>query len=144
MIHIKNQQRVAIAICAEFITNVERISHFLCKQLEATLILVPSYSNGERDFIDSLPTLKPYGTSVIWGNCCGAVYDEQSQGPTQRAIGSCSYAGIDNPNRFGRKVKCNFRCGTSSSCFFVIDIPTIVSQSKVNSSSAPEITHFCN
>lgn len=144
MIHMKNQQRVAIAICAEFITNKKRISCFLCEQLEATLILVPSYSNGERDFVDSLPTLKPYGTSVIWGNCCGAVCDEESQGPTQRTVGGCSYAGIDNPTRFGPIVNCNFRCGTSSACFFMIDIPTTVSQSKVNSSSAPEITHFCN
>ena len=144
MIHMKNQQRIAIAICAEFIANPERINHFLCEQLGATLILVPSYSNGERDFIDSLSTLKPYGTSVIWGNCCGAVCDDSPQMHTQRTIGGCSYAGIDCPNRFGTIANCNFHCGASSVCLFVVNIPTAVSQGKISPGSIPKIEHINN
>lgn len=144
MIHMKNQQRIAIAICAEFIANPERITHFLCEQLCATLLLVPSYSNGERDFIDSLSTLKPYGTSVIWGNCCGAVHDDKPHAHMQRTVGGCSYAGIDCPNRFGTMAKCNFHCGTSSVCFFVVNIPTAVSQGKISPGSIPKIEHINN
>lgn len=144
MIHMKNQQHIAIAICAEFIANPERINHFLCEQLGATLILVPSYSNGERDFIDSLSTLKPYGTSVIWGNCCGAVCDDSPQMHTQRTIGGCSYAGIDCPNRFGTIANCNFHCGASSVCLFVVNIPTAVSQGKISPGSIPKIEHINN
>ena len=88
--------------------------------------------------------LKPYGTSVIWGNCCGAVCDDSPQMHTQRTIGGCSYAGIDCPNRFGTIANCNFHCGASSVCLFVVNIPTAVSQGKISPGSIPKIEHINN
>lgn len=64
--------------------------------------------------------------------------------PTITKVGGCSYAGIDCPNRFGTMAKCNFHCGTSSVCFFVVNIPTAVSQGKISPGSIPKIEHINN
>ena len=138
LIHMKNQQRIAVVICAEFLASSHYVDDFLCRQLGATLILIPSYSSGERDFVEMLPALKPYGTSAIWGNCCGAVKNQE-----KRIIGACSYAGIDMPRRFGSICKCGFNCGTLKKCLFQVDIPTDVIQKKPDSPCPPPILHIC-
>lgn len=142
MIHMKNQQRIAVVICAEFLASSKYVNDFLCGQLGATLILVPSYSPGERDFVDSLSTLKPYGTSVVWGNCCGAVHNREGL-QAKRIIGGCSYAGMDELARFGLVSKCGFRCDGYSTCFFVVNIPTEIFQDKPDSARAPSVLHVC-
>lgn len=143
LIHLKNQQRIAFAICAEYLLgNEEYVSNFLCKTLGATLVLVPSYSKGEQDFLSAISAVKKYGTSVVWGNCCGAVAamgDEQ----VERIIGACSYAGADDIHRFGEKKKCNSSCGEAGYCVFCVEIPTRVSQDKPGSMPMPEIQHLC-
>lgn len=154
LIHMVNQQRVAIVICAEFLADPDYVQNFLCGQLGATLILIPSFSRGEQDFIARLPSLKPYGTTVIWGNCCAAVQplpakdgegpDGKSSPPFQRIIGACSYAGMDVVDRFGSHAACRFCCRQQSYCFFVVDVPTRVAMEKPDSSSAPDIIHICS
>lgn len=141
--HLKNQQRIALAVCAEFLTPQAYmyVDRFICEQLGATLVLVSSFSPGEQDFINRLPGLRPYGTSVIWGNCCGAVHNEKGQ--ASRIIGACSYAGIDEISRFGSISKCEFHCNDCKTCLFVLDIPTAILQEKPNSPAAPIVSHFC-
>ncbi len=139
MIHLKNRQRVAIAICAEFLER-DYASQFLCEKLGATLILVPAYSLGEQDFINALSSLKPYGTSVIWGNCCGAAYRNQNN--RSRIIGGVSYAGIDSISRLGGVCNCDFECKDREGCTFLIEIPRKVVQNKPMSSEAPRILHL--
>lgn len=140
VIHLENQQRIAFAICAEFLANSQFVRDFLCEKLGATLILVPSYTPGEQDFVDTLPILKPYGTSVIWGNCCGAVPD-RNNGPVKRIIGGCNYAGIDGQSRFGSESKCGFQCGQCKACFFEIKIPTDICWEKPDSPQTPKVSH---
>lgn len=142
MIHMKNQQRIAVAICAEFLSLPEYINDILCRQLGATLLLIPSYSPGERDFMDKLPTLKPYGTSVVWGNCCGAAYHGKEP-EAKRIIGACSYAGTDQIFRFGSVSQCNFHCDSCKTCFYVISIPTQIMQEKPGPSLVPPVSHIC-
>lgn len=137
MIHMKNQQRIAVVICAEFLFDTEHVEHFLCSQLGATLILVPSYSPGEQGFMTMLSKLHRYGVSVIWGNCCGAVSAVSSE--DGRIMGGCSYAGSDLQKRFGDVSNCGYRCHEGKTCFFVVDIPTEVVWQKPNSTSMPEI-----
>lgn len=140
IIHLENQQRVAFSICAEFLARPDFIRNFLCGKLGATLILVPSYTRGEQDFVDTLPILKPYGTSVIWGNCCGAV-SSCNNGPVKRIIGGCNYAGIDGQSRFGCESLCEFQCCKGKTCIFEISIPTDICWEKPNSPQAPKISH---
>lgn len=140
IIHLENKQRVAFAICADFLANPSFIRDFLCGKLGATLILIPSYTRGEQDFVDTLPILKPYGTSVIWGNCCGAVSSRDNE-PVKRIIGGCNYAGIDGQGRFGSESLCQFQCRECKTCFFEISIPTDICWEKPNSPQAPKISH---
>lgn len=117
LIHIPNVHRIAIIICAEFLSAQDWIRKFICGSLGATLIIVPSYSRGEQDFINVLSALKGYGTTIVWGNCCGAV----SSSP--KAIGGCGIAGTTQTIVFGSKCTCDFTCENIKACVFKIDIP---------------------
>jgi len=141
IVHLENQQRVAFAICAEFLARPDFIRNFLCGKLGATLILVPSYTHGEQDFVDTLPILKPYGASVVWGNCCGAVTSHDG-GAVKRIIGGCNYAGIDGQSRFGSENLCKFQCGKCKTCFFEISIPTDICWDKPDSPQTPKVSHM--
>ena len=144
LIHLKNKQRIAFAICSEFLIGHEDyVSDFLCKKLGVTLVLVPSYSQGEQDFATAISAVKRFGTSVIWGNCCGAVSSKDGQ-PVERIIGACSYAGADDIHRFGKIKKCNSSCRDIQSCVFCIELPTRVEQNKPDAMPMPEISHLCD
>lgn len=136
LIHIPNVHRIAIVICAEFLSDQDRIQKFLCGSLGATLLIVPSYSRGEQDFINALPALKCYGTTIIWGNCCGAVASNE------KAIGGCGIAGTTQTITFGSKCSCNFSCQNIKACVFKVKIPLDFELSKTTESFTKEnITH---
>ena len=144
LVHLKNKQRIAFAICSEFlIGHDDYVSDFLCKKLGATLVLVPSYSHGEQDFANTINAVKRFGTTVIWGNCCGAVPITDDQ-PVERIIGACSYAGTDEIQRFGNIKNCDSSCRGVQSCVFCVAIPARVEQNKPDSMTMPEILHLCD
>ena len=118
LIHIPQKLRMAVIICAEFLDGKkEGIFDLVCGSLCASLIIVPSYSSGEGDFINALASLKMYGTTVVWGNCCGAIK------PDEKAIGGCGIAGTQLTDVFGRVCKCGNSCDNVTSCLFILDIP---------------------
>lgn len=141
LIHLKNRQRIAIVICAEFLANLDYVREFLCGWLGVTLILVPSYSKGEQDFVASLPIYNNYGVNVIWGDCCGAVKQKEDG---KRIIGGCSYAGTDTIKRFGDCVKCGFSCEGKQHCFFEIELSTRIKQEKPSSPEVADVRHQCD
>lgn len=141
LIHLKNRQRIVIVICAEFLANPAYVRDYLCGWLGATLILVPSYSKGEQDFVTSLPIYQNYGANVIWGDCCGAVKTAKGE---KRIIGGCSYAGTDKINRFGDCVDCRFNCQGTQYCLFEVELQTTIKQEKPGSPDAPNIHHYCH
>lgn len=122
LIHVYGVHRIAISICAEFIDGFD--SELMCGQLGATMIIVPSYSHGERDFMNQMGTLFPYGTSVVWGDCCGAVSYEP------KIIGGCSIVGYNEVHRMGDCCKCSYSCEAKEGCLFVVDLPLTVAMSK--------------
>ena len=132
LIHIPNFHRIAIVICAEFLADQKRIQQFICGSLGATLLIVPSYSRGEQDFINTLPALKTYGTTIVWGNCCGAVSS------TEKAIGGCGIAGTTQTITFGSKCCCGFSCENIKACVFKINIPLDFEVSKTKNSFQDE------
>ena len=140
LIHLKNRQRIAVVICAEFLANLEYVRDFLCGWLCVTMILVPSYSKGEQDFVASLPIYNNYGVSVVWGDCCGAV---KTQEGGKRIIGGCSYAGTDKINRLGDWVDCQFNCRGKPYCLFKLEFETSVEQEKPGSPDVPIVRHYC-
>ena len=123
VIHIPELYRIVVVICAEFLPLRDHMASVLCGGLGATLVLVPSYSKGEQEFINSLPTLKDYGATVIWGNCCGAVRPP-------RVIGASSIAGFDSINRFGENCKCNESCDGNDACLFLVTLPLDLKRKK--------------
>lgn len=117
VIHIPGVHRIVVMICADFLAiQSSQTRRFICEELGATMILVPSYSHGEQDFINLLPSLKSYGTTVVWGDCCSAV-------KTPRIIGASSIAGIDDIVRFGSQCQCDGICKSSQSCVFLVSLP---------------------
>lgn len=133
LLHIYGVHRIAISICAEFIDSFD--GELICGQLGATLIIVPSYSHGERDFINSIGTLFPYGTSVIWGDCCGAVNH------SPRIIGGCSLVGYIEIHKMGDYCKCSHSCAHCKGCLFTIDLPIKVVMSKSGQAMHQEVIH---
>lgn len=123
VIHIPGVHRIAVVICAEFQPLRDHMADVLCGSLGATLILVPSYSKGEQDFINSLSTLEDYGASVVWGNCCGAAR-------VPRVTGGCSIAGIDEIQRFGAQCMCGQSCEGIRACLYLIRLPLALSREK--------------
>lgn len=134
LIHIYGVHRIAISICAEFIDSFDK--DLICGQLGATLIIVPSFSHGERDFINSLATLFPYGTSVIWGDCCGAVAH------SPKIIGGCSIVGLNEVHKMGEYCQCSYTCADCSGCLFTIDLPLKIVMAKGVQQTHKPIRHI--
>ena len=134
LIHIYGVHRIAVSICAEFIDSFD--SDLICGQLGATLIIVPSYSHGERDFMNQLGTLFPYGTGVIWGDCCGAVAH------SPKIIGGCSIVGHNEVHRMGSYCQCAYSCGASTGCLFTVELPLKIVMSKEAGVSQVPIQHI--
>lgn len=134
LIHIYGVHRIAISICAEFIDNFD--SRLICGELGVTLMIVPSFSHGERDFINSIATLFPYGTSVVWGDCCGAVTH------SPRIIGGCSLVGCNEIYKMGDFCKCSFLCANCKGCLFTIDLPIKIVMSKSGQTRHEAIDHI--
>ncbi len=134
LIHIYGVHRIAISICAEFIDHFNR--EFICAQLGATLIIVPSFSHGERDFVNNLGTLFPYGTSVVWGDCCGAITH------TPKVIGGCSLIGSNEICKMGDNCKCDFSCGSSKGCLFIMELPLKVVYSREATATHKAVWHI--
>ena len=113
IIHIPNYARIVAMICSDYLTLPPKIHEVVFSCIDPTIVLVPSFTRGEQDFINKLEELKKYGTCVIWGNCCGACNNSIS--------GAVSMAYCDEPVRFSDCKKCENQC--NNGCLFVISVP---------------------
>lgn len=134
LIHIYGVHRIAVSICAEFLEDFD--SNLICGQLGATLIIVPSFSRGERDFVSKLGGFFPYGTSVVWGDCCGAVSG------SRKIIGGCSIVGSNEIYEMGNNCECDFSCGGNKGCLFAIELPLKVVYSKGEMPTYQPVRHI--
>lgn len=136
VIHIPGQQRIVTLICRDFLSMPDSdLFEFVFRQINPTLVIVPSYTRGEEEFARKIHESQPYGTSVVWGNCCAA---RTSPG----IIGACNVAGIDSSVRMIDSCKCNFECTNKSACLFYIDIPLAVQLGKASEHQTGFI-HIC-
>lgn len=133
VLHIPGVHRIVVMICADFLDiQSPETRKLICGELGATLILVPSYSHGEQDFVNLLPALKSYGATVVWGDNCGAVRPP-------RVIGGCSIAGTDGTVRFGPQCLCGGSCKGRHSCLFLLDLPVRLTRAKPD---APQLENL--
>lgn len=123
--HIPGCHRITVLICAEFIdSDPPEIKKYICERLQPTLMIVPSYTRGETDFMNDIHSVDRYGTTVIWGNCCGAAADKD------RVIGGVSQIGNNGVEYFSEQCVCRFHCRNIKACGFLIKIPLIVEKKK--------------
>lgn len=142
IIHIPDYARIAIMICAQFLQQQEMDSciDIVCKYLNVSMIIVPSFSAGETDFERIIKSVEQYGASVVWGNCCGAINSKS------RVIGGASFAGTDGFFRFGTKCKCSVNkegekrtvCNIDDACIFSVDIPGHLTRKKPEGVTIPD------
>lgn len=116
LIHIPKLHRIAVLICADFLAYDKNDAKKLFTEAGCTLLLVPSFSHGETDFVNTIQALKPYGTTVIWGNSCGAAGEQQ-------IIGGCCIAGFDKVFKFNDSRDCGASCEGVESCAFIVSVP---------------------
>lgn len=116
VIHIPKLHRIVVLICADFLSCCQNDTKRLFTEAGSTLALVPSFTRGETDFVNYIQALKPYGTTVVWGNCCGIA-------GKNKIIGGCSVAGFDTVLRFNDSRDCGGSCGASDACVFVVAVP---------------------
>lgn len=159
VIHIPGIACISVMICAQFLADDKKnFSDVLFRCLGVDLLLVPSYSSGERDFVNKLSRFQEYGVNVIWGDTCRAVRDIKcskydidsgkecalknscsdssrcSDGQIRNCvIGATFVAGTGQSFRFGEKAanKCGFRCSCEDACIFTIKIPFKTEWSKL-------------
>ncbi len=116
IVHIPKVHRIVILICSEFLSICNGERNPLFKEACCTLVLVPSYTRGEIDFMNSLQALKCYGTTVVWGNNCGVA--------GQRKIGGATcLAGLYNVKTFSEIRECGGSCKSDESCVFIVSLP---------------------
>lgn len=137
VIHIPYIHRVAVVICSEFLEDDSvHWSKVLCSCLGISLLIVPSYSPGEREFINLLSSLKRFGTSIVWGNCCGAIREDNNAG-----IGGFESSGELRSHIFSKVCKCGNKCENKECCAFVIRIPLGVEYVKGEDSYGINVQH---
>lgn len=133
ILHIPEVHRIAVLICSDFLQICQKGPRSIFEEACVTLVLVPSFSGGESDFMKLMTCLKPYGTSVVWGNCCGA-----SVKPLKR-IGA--YSSIDTLTApdFKSVSKCDGTCAGIKSCVFTTSLPL-----KTSFESGTEYSSVCH
>ena len=140
LIHIPQVACVSAMICAEFLAeNGKNCEDVLFSCLGVDLLLVPSFSSGERDFINKIGAFRQYGVNVIWGNSCSAVKEPENAEKQKSCLaGAVFIAGTGDTFEFGDKAleHCGFRCSEKNSCVFIADFPMKVSWTK------PRLNHL--
>lgn len=121
------------------LASFESVGRRVCREMKESMeqsAIVPSYSHGERDFMNQLGTLFPYGTGVIWGDCCGAV------AYSPKIIGGCSIVGYNEVHWMGKHCQCDYSCGMSSGCLFTVELPLKIVMSKEAGASQKPVQHI--
>lgn len=175
IIHIKGKACISAMICAQFLAEDKKnYADVLFRSIGVDLLLVPSYTPGERDFINKIGRFREYGVNVIWGNACTAVKERECHQYDASGGGDCLQkdncpdgsrcrlgkrrnciagaffsAATGETFRFGETAKdnCGFRCSVEDSCVFTVDIPFSSSWSKIKSErtdAKQSIQHFFN
>lgn len=118
LIHVPGWGRIAIPICMDFLHPEYR--DWLVTTLKADILLCPSYSPGEYNFLQSLDSNAGYGTHVVWLNSCSALRDSDTGAP--ELIGAACAPSVSSESRITRFTpECKGDC--TNGCLFVATIP---------------------
>ena len=114
LIHIEGWGRFAFPICVDFLDEAYR--SILIKEIKATFLLCPSFSEGAYNFDLAMGNDSEFEARTVWLNSCSAyTHDEKLVG--EIAIPTC----LDRSRRTKIERKCEGEC--KDICLFVVDIP---------------------
>lgn len=122
LIHVPGWGRIAIAICMDFL-HPEYLD-FLVTKLKADILLCPSYSSGEYNFLQSVDAYSKYGTYAVWLNSCSALQRGGAEAPATvpQIVGAASAPVVSSQSRICRLVPaCTGAC--RAGCLFVVTLP---------------------
>ena len=118
LIHVPGWGRIAIPICIDFLHPEYR--DWLVTTLKADILLCPSYSPGEYNFLQSLDSNAGYGAHVVWLNSCSALRNSDTGAP--ELVGAACAPSVSSESRIIRFIpECKGDCTTG--CLFVATIP---------------------
>ena len=124
--HLKKVGQICIMICADYLK--EEYRNLITSEMEITLVLVPSFSKGVTDFMNTSVSGLYRGTNVLWGNTCAAknLYDNPTE-PFINPIGCFSITEKRNPQCIRISVPKRDNCMNCHEkddvCLYFLDIP---------------------
>lgn len=118
LIHVPGWGRVVILICIDFLCADYR--NLLVSKLKADLLLCPSFSPGEYNFLQSLDAASEYGAYAVWLNTCSALTKSPTEAP--EIIGAACTPTVSSESRIRRfHPQCGGNC--KSGCLFTVTLP---------------------
>ena len=118
LIHVPGWGRIAIPICIDFLHPEYR--DWLVTTLKVDILLCPSYSPGEYNFLQSLDSNAGYGAHVVWLNSCSALRNSDTGAP--ELVGAACAPSVSSESRITRFIpECKGDC--TNGCLFVATIP---------------------
>ena len=114
LIHIEGWGRFAFPICVDFLN--EHYRSILTKQLKATFLLCPSFSDGTYNFDLSAANDSEFEVRTIWVNSCSA-HKHSVDCVGEVSVPTC----LDRSRRTKIERECKGAC--TDICLFVVEIP---------------------
>lgn len=118
LIHVPGWGRIAILICIDFLHAEYR--QWLVRTMKADILLCPSYSPGEYNFLQCLDADADFGVHTVWLNSCSALHNAKTGAP--ELVGAVSTPSVSSQSRITRLIPtCGGDC--AKGCLFVISLP---------------------
>ena len=117
IIHVPQWGRITIPICIDFIYEAYR--GLLVKILKTDILLCPSFSSGQKNFLQAIDSYAEFGVYAIWLNACSALSKCETDVP--KIVGAACAPTVSSKSRIERLTPtCNGAC---QGCLFVVTIP---------------------
>ena len=118
ILHVPGWGRIVVPICIDFLNEPYR--HLLVTKLKADILLCPSYSSGEYNFLSAIDAYSEYGAYTVWLNTCSAL--NRKVGDVPELVGAASAPVVSSHSRIVRFCPtCAGNC--LKGCLFMVSLP---------------------
>lgn len=119
LIHVPKWGRIAFPICVDYLVVPYR--ECLARELKLNLMLCPSYSFGTVQFVNSICSVREFGTRLVWLNSCSALKAHCDKAESVGMV-SVPVMSVESFDDAAIKIctKCNGEC--FDGCLFTVSI----------------------
>lgn len=119
LLHIPYVGRIVFPICVDLLHP--EYMDILIRHLKADIVLCPSYTPGESQFGNTVPSMKAFGVRTIWFNSCSAINGLKEK-PKDIGIVSVPVIGPSSITNSETLItpECEYNC--RKTCLFIIEI----------------------